>query len=255
MHIKNTSAAKTPGYTFAHIKKPRTENPASCTAQKRTMAIKCKSKAVQNTNVLSIQSRQNCSLCGSPTVHQLLVAAEAAFYHRFHVSQSQIFAYKSLLNACACSVDVFQPFHEIVKHQKSIRKTSSCSVRLVEMNKNKKADKDAVGAPEKLSVPFLCMDDVPRGILAVLLESDRERTYFSHPWQKYDEWEVLYAGDMGAQSTKFFFFNTSQVKFNTGQILVSNICGRKLQILLRTAKLHSAKMFHLELKKQTKVVC
>ena len=179
MHIKNTSAAKTPGYTFAHIEKPKTENPASRTAQRRTMAVKCTSKAVQNTNVLSIQSRQNCSLCGSRTVHQLSVAAEAAFYRRFHVSQSQISAYKSLLNACG--VDVFQPFHEIVKHQKSIRKTSSCSVRLVEMNKNKKADKDAVGAPEKLSVPCLCMDDVPRGILAVLLESDREQTYFSHP--------------------------------------------------------------------------
>ena len=61
------------------------------------------------------------------------------------------------------------------------------------------------------------MDDVPRGVLAVLLESDRARTYFRHAWQKYDEWEVLYAGDMGAQSTKFGFFNTRQVKFNTGQ--------------------------------------
>ena len=54
----------------------------------------------------------------------------------------------------------------------------------------------------------------------------RARTYFSHAWQKYDEWEVLYAGDMGAQSTKFGFFNTRQVKFNTGQNF-SIICNKE----------------------------
>ena len=60
------------------------------------------------------------------------------------------------------------------------RKGEKKKIRVVEekrrenkRRKNKKADKDGVGAPKKISVPFLCTDDVPTGVLAVLLESDR----------------------------------------------------------------------------------
>jgi hypothetical protein len=64
----------------------------------------------------------------------------------------------------------------------------------------------------------MCLTNIPEGILQVLFQSDRDGTYCQHAWQQPDCWEVIFAGDMGAQATKFSFFNKRVQKFNTGQI-------------------------------------
>ena len=95
----------------------------------------------------------------------------------------------------------------------------SIDVGLVELDKFKKEDKEAIGPKEKVSVPYLCLNNLPESVLSILLQSDRDGTYHRHDYQKNDSYEVLWAGDMGANSTKFGFFNTREQKFNSGQKL------------------------------------
>ena len=161
---------------------------------------------------LGLKVNKPCTLCGVRPPTKLSVPAEAAFYRRFHISIKQSLAYKQMLKGL--NIEVFQPFSSVVKHQKSL-KLNDYSVTMKEMYKNKKIDKE-IGAPEKVTVPFLCLTNIPEGILQVLLQSDRDGTYCRNAWQQPDCWEVLFAGDMGAQATKFGFFNTTVQKFNMG---------------------------------------
>ena len=98
-------------------------------------------------------------------------------------------------------------------------------VGLIELNKHKKEDKELAGvAPtEKVEVPYLCMKNLPESVLKILIQCDRDGTYYRHDFQPFDSWDILWAGDMGAKSTKFGFFNTRQHKFLTGQNL--HICS------------------------------
>ena len=134
-------------------------------------------------------------------------------------------AYKTLLNGCG--VDIFQPFYKIFEHKKKLHKVS-IDVGLVELDKFKKEDKEAIGPKDKVSVPYLCVNNLPESVLSILLQSDRDGTYHRHDYQKSDSYEVLWAGDMGANSTKFGFFNTREQKINSGQ---------KLQICLNVVLL------------------
>ena len=67
------------------------------------------------------------------------------------------------------------------------------------------------------------MKNLPESVLKILIQCDRDRTYYHHDFQPFDSWDILWAGDMGAKSTKFGFFNTRQHKFLTGQNL--HICS------------------------------
>ena len=67
------------------------------------------------------------------------------------------------------------------------------------------------------------MKNLPESVLKILIQCDRDGTYYRHDFQPFDSWDILWAGDMGAKSTKFGFFNTRQHKFLTGQNL--HICS------------------------------
>ena len=97
---------------------------------------------------------------------------------------------------------------------------------LVELDKSKNK-KCSTGLIDKTEVPFLCVSNLPEAVLSVLIDCDREETYVRHPYQSPNEWDLLWAGDMGASSTKFGFFNCRRRKFNAGQHL--NLCSMFVQ--------------------------
>ena len=121
-------------------------------------------------------------------------------------------AYKTLMKGC--NVELFEPFHKVAAHKKTLHKVDY-DVGLIELNKHKKEDKELAGvAPtEKVEVPYLCMKNLPESVLKILIQCDRDGTYYRHDFQPFDSWDILWAGDMGAKSTKFGFFNTCQHKF------------------------------------------
>ena len=121
-----------------------------------------------------------------------------------------------------CNVEIFQPFSKLAAEKQCLHKVG-VEVGLIELNKFKKEDKESVAPSEKCEVPYLCMTNIPESVLSILVEGDRSQTHYRHPWMSHDTWDLLWAGDMGASSTKFGFFNTRQLKFLSGTKL--NICS------------------------------
>ena len=129
--IHNTSKDKR-GYVFMHIE---TEN----------VQMKTRSKP--------------CIICGARKIVKISSAAEAAFYRQFHVPKQLALSYKTLMNGCG--VQIFEPFYKVASQQKMLH-TVAFDVGLVELNKFKKEDKEAVGPKKKLSVPCLSVKSVPK---------------------------------------------------------------------------------------------
>ena len=216
LRISNTEKAKR-GYIFQHCEVIASELPkktttwkVSDTLRKVQDAMLCLSPHKQ----MSGTNKKKCYLCRQRPVAKLSVQAEAAFYRKHHISTKVAQAYRRLTNGLGAQV--FHPFNKVYEEQKRLKGTHYLT-GLVELNKSKKSENSEEGAVQKLTVPYLCVSNLSHAVLQKLLQSDREGSYFRHKFQKANTWEVLFAGDAGADSTKFGFFNTREEKFNTGQ--------------------------------------
>ena len=204
----------TRGYYFQHIEVISTASPKRTTSWKVTQTLKSVENLMCSQSKEVKDNSKRCCLCKKRPVVKLSVAAEAAFYRKYLVSNKVAQAYKRLTKGLGA--DCFQPFHKVYEQQRKLKETNF-ETGLVELNKSKKIENCNDGPAQKITVPYLCVSSLPRAVLHKLLQSDKEFSYFRHNYQKHDEWEVLFGGDSGAESTKFGFFNTRQEKFNTGQ--------------------------------------
>ena len=148
--------------------------------------------------------------------------AEACFYRKYHVSRGVSLAYIIIKLMRGCNVEIFQPFSKLAAEKQCLHKVG-VDVGLIELNKFKKEDKESVAPSKKCEVPYLSMTNIPESVLSILVEGDHSQTHHRHPWMSHDTWDLLWAGDKGASSMKFGFFNTRQLKFLSGTKL--NICS------------------------------
>ena len=200
--VHTDSAAKVHKYAPSTLRKKRSSAAAALQATQPSIIAEVKSQ------------NKACLVCGMKPVSKLSIAAEGAFYRQFHVTTSVQLAYRKLMEGLG--VKVFEPYCHVRAHKLAI-KTVKYDCGLVEMKVKKKDDKDAVFPSETARVPFLKVQNVGHAILSWLINSDRERIYHRHPYQRFWERILLIGGDMGAQSTKLGLFDTHALKYNTGQ--------------------------------------
>jgi len=92
---------------------------------------------------------------------------EDAFYRKYHVPRRLALAYKTLISGCGA--ELFGPFYKVALHHKQLHQVSF-DVSVMDLNKFKKEDKEGVGPKETMSVPYLCVQNLPQTVLSTLIE-------------------------------------------------------------------------------------
>ena len=157
LKVGNTLKA-TRGYYFQHIEVISTASPKRTTSWKVTRTLKSVENLMCSQSKEVKDNSKRCCLCKKRPVVKLSVAAEAAFYRKYHVSNKVAQAYKRLTKGLGA--DCFQPFHKVYEQQKKLKETNF-ETGLAELNKSKKIENCNDGPAQKITVPYLCFKFAP----------------------------------------------------------------------------------------------
>ena len=143
------------------------------------------------------------------------------------------------------NIEVFQPFSSVIKHQKSL-KLNDYSVTMKVMYKNKKIDKE-VGAPEKVTVPFLCLTSISEGILQVLCRATGMARIVDMLGSNLTAGKCYLQGIWVPRQQSLVFSTQGSKNSTRDKITTLQQCGKKPLADLKTVILLSRKMFRLQL--------